>query len=203
MELRTLKSILWVFMFVLGWTSSGLAQQSPQRPVQGGQTVNRGGQDVLYLTPEQERETLTYLKEVRPEQGERLLMVRDRRPQQYRIFLSRAYREMRYMSEIRKSDPDRYERLRREKQMESETQDLAARYKSTEDESEKSRIRAELMELLGSLFDMRQLNREDEIIRLEKRLEELREAQVDRQSHKEEIVLRRLQELIDDKAWEW
>ncbi len=190
----------WLILFlVMGPLTSALAQREARTP----QVQSRDRQDVLYLTSEQEQETITYLQKVRPEQSERLIRLKDLRPQQYRTFLSRAYREMRYMNEIKVNNPDRYERLRGEKQLESETQDLAAQYKRTNDDTEKEHIETEMLELLGRLFDMRQVNREEEIVRLEKRLAQLKEAQSERQSHKDEIVQRRLKELTGDKGLVW
>jgi hypothetical protein len=176
--------------------------QEVRRP-QNFQRQRQAQPDVLFLTPEQEAEVLNYLKEMRPEQSEELLKWKDRRPEQYRRALSRAFREMRYVEDLKERDPELYKIVSQEKQLESQSQTLARQYRNTDDEKEKKRIEEDLMKLLDQVFDLRQMNYESEIERLEKRLAEAKERNVERLANKSEIVQRRLEELLELKSLKW
>ena len=65
---------------------------------------------------------------------------------------------------------------------------LLAKYKSTEDESERSKIAKELTVIAGEEFDARQAARDKEIEKLELQIKRLREIQAQRAREKEEIV---------------
>ena len=195
MVIRVFLTVL--FLFGIGSSLHAQSRPRPRRPMQNQQ------QEVLYLTQEQEEAVIQYLKEVRPEQSERLLQIRENRPAVYRTFLSRAYREMRYMDEMKKTDPERYRIVEQEKQLESRSQEIAVQYRESTDESEKDRLRAELSDVLDRLFDLRQLNREFEIERLERRLAEAKENNTKRLENKQAIIEQRLNELLKEKAMAW
>lgn len=169
---------------------------------QGRRPLPQAQQEVLYLTHEQEEDVIDYLREARPEQADELILLKDRRPAAYQKFLSRAYREMRYMEEVRRNDPERYEIMKQEKLLESQSRELAKGYrKATEEEREG--IRTELRSVLNRLFDLRQMNREFEIQRLEKRLEEARGNNRKRLENKESIIDLRMSELLKEGGMEW
>jgi len=65
---------------------------------------------------------------------------------------------------------------------------LLAKYKSTEDESERSKIAKELTVIAGEEFDARQAARDKKIDKLELQVKHLREIQAHRAKEKEEIV---------------
>jgi hypothetical protein len=65
---------------------------------------------------------------------------------------------------------------------------LLAKYKSAEDESERSKIAKELTVIAGEVFDARQAARDKEIEKLELQVKRLREIQAHRAREKEEIV---------------
>ena len=185
-------------LFIIVSVSVFAQERRPARRLQ-----ERAKPEVLYLTPEQEAEVLEYIREAYPERAKNLELWKDLRPEQYRKGLSRAFREMRFMEALKEKDPDRYGRVAEEKRLERESRQLAQQYRKTEDEAEKTRLKGELQSLLYELFDYRQMNRKDEIERLEKRLAELREANQERLASKEEIVQRRLDALLGEKGMEW
>ncbi len=192
--------------------SSVLAQAPPppktEKPPEARQLRRESRQynrhDTLYLTKEQEEEVIAYLRETRSEQAKRLLELKDRSPERYRSWLSRAFREKRYMDEMKERDPERYQVLVQEKQLESKSRSLASQYRETDNEAEKGQLKSELKTLLDRLFDLRQMNRETEIKNLEKRLDELRENLQQRLDNKPGIVEKRLMEMIGEREkWEW
>jgi len=160
-------------------------------------------QDVLFLTQEQETEVIQYIKEVHPEQLEGLLDLKETRPMMYRRMLSKGYREMRLMNELKERDPKRYKRVAEERTLDGNSRALARKYRSAEG-TEKERLREEIKQILDQIFDMRQVNRVLEIERLEKKINELKNNNLERLKNKDEILKRRLTELLgEDKGKEW
>lgn len=199
--------LIMIFLFLVP-SSVLFAQRGRRQPPPRAQAARRqpqvqANQEVLYLTEQQERDVIDYLSDVRPEQVDDLLNLKDRRPLAYQRFLSRAFREMRYMEELQQNDPERYEIMAQEKQLESESRDLAKQYRNSTDEDERSRIRAEMRTILDRLFDLRQMNREFEIERLEKRLEEAKANNLRRLENKNSIINARMNELLKEGGMEW
>jgi len=199
--MRRVNVITYYVVFLLFITVSVSVLAQERRPARRLQ--ERAKPEVLYLTPEQEAEVLEYIREIYPERAKNLDLWKDLRSEQYRKGLSRAFREMRFMEALKEKDPDRYGRVAEEKRLERESRQLAQKYRKKEDEAEKTRLKGELESLLYEIFDCRQMNRKDEIERLEKRLTELRKANQERLASKEEIVQRRLDELLGEKGMEW
>lgn len=178
--------------------------QSGQDGLSRQKTLAQPQQDVLYLTPEQEREAIEYIREVYPDRVENLLAIKERRPLLYRRFLSRGYREMRHLEELKEKDPERYDQRMEEKRLDEDARNLARQYRESDDESEKARLKDELKVLLDRIFDYRQRNRQFEIEKLERRLAELKETNQQRLDNKDEIVRRRLDQMLGrQREWEW
>ena len=168
------------------------------------QPRNMSKQEILFLTPEQEAEVMAYVKSAHPEKLDQFMSLKDSKPMVYRRMLTRGYREMRLMTELKERDPERYSRVGEERKLESKSQALVRKMKATEDEEEKLRLRPEIERILNQVFDLRQSNRQMEIERLEKKLSELKENNQKRLASKEEILKRRLTELLgEEKGLEW
>ncbi len=176
-------------------------QQGARRP----QRANRANEpETLLLTPEQEAETIAYVEKVQPDRVEQLKRMKTRNSGNYAKFLSRAFREMRYLEDLKESDPERYEKVSAERNLDRQVRDLARQYKRETDSSEKSRLEGEILTLLQQQFDFRQIHRNEEIDRLEKRLAELKANNQDRVDNKDEIIQRRVEQLLgDNRAFEW
>ncbi len=158
----------------------------------------------LYLNPEQEAEVLEYLEQYSSENAERLSKIKELRPDTYREQLSRAFRQMVFLENLKESDPEQYQRITEERILDSKSILLANLYKDATNENEKKEIRAELENLLYKLFDYRQMNRIIEIERLEERLANLKDENQNRLDNKDEIIENRLSELLGEKSGiEW
>jgi len=159
---------------------------------------------ILYLTEEQEDEVMEFLYKTDKRRAEMLGKIKDSDPKDYRRQLSLAFREMRELKRLQEDDPERYERVIKEKELNYHSYVLMGEYKKAKDEEKKTKIRNDLIKLLDELFDLRQLNREEEIERLEKRIAELKEINNKRLENKENIVLNRLATLLkEDRGLEW
>jgi hypothetical protein len=165
---------------------------------------NRGGQAEQQLTREMERQVLEYVSKYHPERLKQLEQLRTDRPVFYRRALVRFSREMNTMNRLKQEDPERYQELLEENKLDAESLDLAQQYKDASNEAEKEAIRKKLEDLLNRIFELRQKNRQQEIERLEKRIAGLREQNAKRLDMKDEIVQRRLLQLLGEKnVLEW
>lgn len=194
----------------LTWGNSEQGRRQP-RPRVGGQQGRRPQRtsrvnepEMLRLTPEQEEETLAYVEKVQPDRVENLRRLKNRNPDNYWRFLSRAFREMRYLEDLKESDPERFERVSAERAIDRQVRDLARQYKNETDSAEKSSIEAEIKTLLDQQFEYRQTHRNEEIDRLEKKLAELKANNQERIDNKDEIIKRRLEELLGgNQVFKW
>jgi hypothetical protein len=86
------------------------------------------------------------------------------------------------------------------KQTESEidVELILLKYKSA-DETQRQKLRGDLYNALGKLFDVRESFKQEEIKSLEKRLQELKESLNTRKQNRESIVSRRIKELLNEK----
>jgi hypothetical protein len=80
---------------------------------------------------------------------------------------------------------------------------LAAKYSKAK-QTEKENIKRNLREELKTLFDQKEERRREEVAELEKQLQELRKSLEVRQKNKNQIIERRIQELLEeDEYLEW
>ncbi|MEW6508186.1 MAG: hypothetical protein AB1432_10620 [Bacteroidota bacterium] len=102
--------------------------------------------------------------------------------------------------EVLKSLLSSGENLKREKELEIEAELLALRIKKS-DSITQPKLRNELAGVLNELFDIKETKKEAEIKQLEKRLQELKESIQARKQNKNEIVERRMQEMLGDSRY--
>ncbi|MEW6654690.1 MAG: hypothetical protein AB1394_14655, partial [Bacteroidota bacterium] len=91
-------------------------------------------------------------------------------------------------------------RQKRQNELEIDIEILVLKFKNA-DPAVQSKIKSELAALLSELFELKEAWKEEEVKRLEKRLQELKESLQARKQNKNEIVARRLQELLGDARY--
>ncbi|MFA3783555.1 hypothetical protein ABRY23_10875 [Melioribacteraceae bacterium 4301-Me] len=80
---------------------------------------------------------------------------------------------------------------------------LAIKYKSA-NPSNKQAIRNQLRATLSELFELKEKNRKEEVAKLEKKLADLRKSLELRNSHKDEIINRKIEEMLgESKYYNW
>jgi hypothetical protein len=87
--------------------------------------------------------------------------------------------------------------------LDQKTLELSRAYRGTTDAAHKEKIRTDLKEKLGALFDLRERERQAHVERIESDLVNLKNSITDRRAHREEIVERRLVELTDGDDLGW
>jgi hypothetical protein len=108
------------------------------------------------------------------------------------------------MERLRSENPAEFERLQRMRKMEEETQALAERIRRVESPEEKEKMTGRLRDLLGEMFDQRESGREREVAEMERRVAELRRILKERRDRKDEIVKRRMGQLLGrEEVLEW
>ena len=109
------------------------------------------------------------------------------------------YLEMqRYFAAVRAEDELLYQRLVSELELERETQRLAAEARRLPKGDARNFKIEELRELLGSILELKQENRQLEINQLEKQLSVLKQRFADREAKKDRLIDRRIMELVGD-----
>ncbi len=94
------------------------------------------------------------------------------------------------------SQPDQI----KQKELEVDVELLSLKYKNS-DASVQSKLKSDLSAKLSELFEIREAQKEREVKKLEERLRELKESLQARKQNKNEIVQRRIQELLGDSKY--
>ena len=104
-----------------------------------------------------------------------------------------------YLHDVAQKDLDLYHRLVEEQQLEAEAQALAAEIRRQYGQAQREEQIRLLRRKLEEIFELKQENRRAEIRQLEAELDDLRERLAERERLREEIVERRLRELIGER----
>jgi len=108
--------------------------------------------------------------------------------------------EQAYLRQLSFRDRTLFNQIQREQSVELETFRLAGEYRRANDPADQSRIEDELRDKLGESFELKQQIRADEIAQAESQINELRGLLDERSARKEQIVERRLRELIGKRG---
>lgn len=102
-----------------------------------------------------------------------------------------------FTHEMRTSEKDELHRLQvQDKKHESQTRALLFQYRETNDSVDRRKLKEKLKSVLGGQFDTRQSMQELELIRVEQRIQKLREQLELRKQERANIVRTRLEQLI-------
>ncbi len=89
------------------------------------------------------------------------------------------------------------------RELEKQTKTLAQSYRKAESQEEKETIRTELSNTLNTLFDLRSEARKASIDKMQKKLTHLQGKMAERESQRDAIIGRRLQDLLDADTLIW
>ena len=111
----------------------------------------------------------------------------------------------RYLIDMQRENEQLHKRLMQERAMEAQSQTLAAHIRALpEDSPEREALTDDLRQKLEEIFSMKEENRRRETEQLEKELSKLRDQLRKRERNREEIIDRRLKELIGERqALDW
>ena len=97
--------------------------------------------------------------------------------------------------ELRETDPEAFELSQKDMDLERRSHELAMRIRGLRGE-DRDNAREELQKVAGEQFEVRTKLRERRLKRLESEIKELREALENRAAKKDDIIERRMQELL-------
>ena len=108
--------------------------------------------------------------------------------------------ERAYLRQLSFRDRTLFNQIQREQSVELETFQLAGEYQRANDADDQSRIEDALRDKLGESFELKQQIRADEIAQAESQINELRSLLGERSARKDQIIERRLRELIGKRG---
>lgn len=187
-----MKSIKWhtfVIVLIILITSISFAQELETPPTAPSIT------GYSRVKPQDEKEILSKLP---PELKADLLKVKEVDKESYEELLEQtSYTGFdMYAGFMEASEKERFQTDRKIEEMEVRTEALGIRYEHSSSENEKQKITTDLKSVLNQLFDMKEKSRSLEVEMLEKELKQLKESLKVRKQSKNEIINRRLNELI-------
>ncbi|MBD3385164.1 hypothetical protein GF407_09570 [candidate division KSB1 bacterium] len=150
------------------------------------------------LSPEQEQQALEFLNQLDPPSVKQLQELESSNPEAYKRRILLIFREMKKLQAFEDEEPELYDRKRKMTQLEVKEKRLASEYKNTA-EDEKPQILGELRSVLDELFDLRELDRRDQIAKMEQRLEKLRQTLQERAENKQQIIDHRINMLTQNR----
>lgn len=118
---------------------------------------------------------------------------------QYKHFMMKNWAEIQKLERIKTIAPELYERGLQKARLNGECWELAWKYRNSDESDETEALRTELKEKLGQLFDLRETEKQERIEKLEEELEKLKEMVQERQENREEIIERRLNDMLNEK----
>jgi hypothetical protein len=101
------------------------------------------------------------------------------------------------LDRMRRQDPEGFKLLQGDMDMERQSRELAEKYRAAEG-PKKEDLRGQLKVLASKHFEVRQGRREHEVKRLEEQLDRLRSSVKDRAARRDDLIRRRLQELMGE-----
>jgi hypothetical protein len=138
-----------------------------------------------------------FLKDFDPRGLEDLRRARATEPERFRDMIGRAFDLMRRVERIKRENPQRYQALLRQRELEQQSFELARQIREGE-AKQKDVLKGKLKQVLADLFDLREEERDHEISEMTERLERMKETARQRREGKDAIVENRLKEITDE-----
>ena len=192
-----MKRIILIFLIGLTGFSGMLAQEEGQQKKKRRTSAAQQEQNL-------EKKAMSYLDVENPEHKARLLEIKEKHPYVYKREIGAVLREKRKLERVKKRDPEKHKRLQAIQKLDRETRSLGFDYKQAESDEDKAKIKKALESALNQLFELREAERNDEISRLERQLEELKQSVKNRAKNRAQIVKTRLESLTgEDRDYRW
>ena len=176
-------------------------------------TVGAQSEDVGERRPAQpqrdaerlERDVFSFLERHLPHRVEGLREVREEEPDDYRRELNEIADQMREFEEMRKVAPAVAEALMRAECVDHACEVLAEQIMASDDVAVRDGLKQELRKKLGVVFELRMSEPQMELRMLEREMEEIRSRLERRREHREMIVEKRFEAMLQegDDALGW
>jgi hypothetical protein len=172
----------------------------PAPPIEPNLDFNFDFDGFPKMSDEEEKELL---KNLNQNLKDELRTIKNVNKNKYYQFLRESQFKNLKIPYLVKRDKEIQERNQKIFELEVKTQALAAKYQSAA-KTDQQKIRNELKQKLGELFEKKEEDRKQEVENLEQELSELKKSLEVRIKNKNEIINRRMEELLDeDKYLDW
>ena len=156
------------------------------------------------LGPDWQNIVMKQIESEQPEAIQDLLKRKRKDPQKYEEQLARLWEKSTRLKRIKMEDPLRYKSKKQQDDLDRQCKKLAKEYEKSKNESQKNTIKNELRTKLDELFVLRENEKVEKIKKLEAELEKLKEMVKLREQKKQQIIEKRLNELLNDnEALRW
>ena len=173
------------------------ADRNRERSERGGSREMPAGPGIFRDVTDQDiRDVLQFTQEYLPALHESLLQMQESDPARFRPLCRRLRFEIGQLKALQKIDEAAFQKALEEKQLQFLARNLADRFRAAQDPAERDRLRTQLRETVGKLFDDELATREAHIRLLKKKLDDLRAELHERADHREAIVRNRTEEML-------
>jgi hypothetical protein len=148
--------------------------------------------------PEPERQKLKhFIEEHFPRLALELDGLRERAPQRFERRMMRIGADMRRLMEMVERDPQRGLTMIRERQVAIQLRQLVTEYHDSSDDARRAELRGKIADAVSREFQVRMERRKAEVRQMETRLAELRGRLAETDSLREDLISRRVRELLE------
>jgi len=178
-------------------TAALLATERPDRPNKGarGDVKPRGkaghrGWGRRKLTDEQETKAIEFAKEHSPELYQRLMKVKESKPEEYRRMVRGVYHGYRSMMHLPAETREMYIRYGK---LRTQVYQASKKYHAATTDADRQQCKETLQKLLADSFDTQQSMRVHKLEKMEKQLAALREELKNDKANRDKILAGRLE----------
>ena len=197
------KTTTLVFLLIF-FTGSLNAQERFDKKQQGQRNIGnpQGIKQVpllhkppFILSEEEQNKVIEFFTAIDPDIAEQLNRLKLNAPAVYIERIQEMYRDMHFLERLKKEDLDRYKQAIELRKLEAQSHQLALQYRENESDKEQKNLKQELRTILDRLFDLKELEKEEEIKRIQNELERLQKGVTERRANKQQITELRLGQL--------
>ena len=151
-----------------------------------------------------EKIILEMIEAEQPDEIETLKQEKRKNPAQYENRLAKLWNDIRRLEKYRNEDPARYDEFKKQLMLERDCRKLAQKFRKSDDENIKSKLKTDLKSRLNELFSLREAEREEKLRELEQEIARLKEMLAFREKNRHKIIEKRLREMLDeDELLQW
>ena len=107
------------------------------------------------------------------------------------------------MENMRRNDPERFNLLKSDAEMDWKIRNLVFKFKKEKDAEKKEALRKEISELCAKHFEVRQQRREMDLARMKAWLNQMEQGLEKSRQNKDKIIEERIKFLLDDSLGEF
>ncbi len=213
-RLRFLLAVSLLAAATCGWTAVAQEMRGPgMRPM--GDPNSRRWMEVQRslaerfregppLSPEQREKILAFVDENMPLLSMRLREASEKSAEAVDMLLRRRLFEIHRLMELQATDPKAFASALREERLSFTSYGLVRQYRTAKTDEERERIKTDLRKAVEELFQIRYENELYRIEKLEEKLRELRDVLAERDANRQEIIDRYLTRITgEDRYLEW